>query len=531
MCIRQNDREQVCIRQHNREKSVYKTKSCTLDPFPTWLLKKCVKKLLPAITNLINLSLKNSEVPTKFKKALVSPLLKKVSLDHELLNNYRPVSNLSFISKLLEKVVADRLRSHMDANGLNEIFQSAYKKKHSTETALIRVQNDILCALDSQNAVALILLDLSAAFDTIDHALLLHTLSSNIGVKGSALDWIKSYLTDRSQCVYISDRRSPSHKLAYGVPQGSVLGPILFTIYTQSLGNILKAHEINYHLYADDTQLYLAFKPSSPESADAARQQLEHCISDIRTWMRQNKLKLNDSKTELVVFHQRHLKETILPFFNVGENAIYTTSHARNIGVILDSTMTMEAHIKSITQQAFYHIRNIGRIRPLLTTPAAETLVHAFVSSKLDFCNSLLYGVPNKLIKRLQSVQNTAARVVSLTKKSDHITPVLRNLHWLPVSQRIIYKVLLLTYKALNNLAPVYIEELISPYQPGRSLRSSHQCLLRVPTVRTVSYGERAFSHAAPRLWNSLPITLRNCSSLELFKKHLKTHLFLQSYM
>mgnify|MGYP000509554728 CR=1 FL=1 len=173
------------------------------------------------------------------KEALISPLLKKSSLE-PIFKNFRPVSNLSFVSKLVEKVVASQLKKHMMENNLLQKYQSAYRPGHSTETALMKVQNDILCAVDKQRVVLLVLLDLSAAFDTVDHCILLKRLSSSIGISGTALSWLTSYLQKRTQCVVINGVTSANSEMKYGVPQGSVLGPLLFTIYTKPLARILE---------------------------------------------------------------------------------------------------------------------------------------------------------------------------------------------------------------------------------------------------------------------------------------------------
>ena len=243
-----------------------------------------------------------------------------------------------------------------------------------------------------------------------------------------------------------------------------------------------------------------------------------------------NKLKLNREKTELLVLSARHRPRLLIESVQVANEQILPSVSARNIGVIFDQDMFLEQHVADICKVCFYHLRNIARIRDYLSLPDTETLVHAFITTKLDSCNSLLVGLPKSLLDRLQSVQNSAARLITRSKKYEHITPVMKQLHWLPVSFRITYKILLITYKALNGLAPGYIRDLLHVYRPARQLRSSARNLLSVPTIKLATYGQRSFSHAAPMLWNSLPDSLRHCATLSSFKLNIKTYLFKQAY-
>ena len=233
--------------------------SCHLDPIPTSILHQ-LSCLVQVITNIVNQSLTAGHFSSQLKSAIVKPLLKKSTLDPEIFKNYRPVSNLSFISKVIEKVIANQLLKHMEENCLLEKMQSAYRSGHSTETALLRVQNDILKAVDGKKkkVVFLVLLDLSAAFDTVDHAILLSFLENYVGLSGSVLSMLESYLQGRTQCFSINNILSDLSELVYGVPQGSVLGPTIFCTYTIPLGAIPRKHNMQYHLYTDDTQLYCA---------------------------------------------------------------------------------------------------------------------------------------------------------------------------------------------------------------------------------------------------------------------------------
>ena len=394
--------------------------SCSLDSIPTSLLRDILSSIATTIADLVNSSLTSGKFPSELKSAIVKPLLKKPSADPEILKNYRPVSNLSFISKIIEKVVAARLLDHMMDNGLMDQYQSAYRKGHSTETALVRVHNDILRAVDKGLGVCLILLDLSAAFDTVDHTILLTFLKEHIGLDGQALDLLKSYLTGRTQCVSVDGVLSELSELAYGVPQGSVLGPIEFCIYTIPLSAILNHYKINYHIYADDTQIYCSFEI---DSLDEVLNSISDCISDIRSWMITNKLKINDDKTEFLLITSPHKTITRPIKISIGQEVILPSSSCKSLGVMFDKHLQMSTQVKSICQSTHFHIRNIREIRHLLPSSAAAQLVHSLVTSRLDYCNALLHRLPDCRITPLQRVQNIAARVVSLCSRQDDIDP------------------------------------------------------------------------------------------------------------
>ena len=274
---------------------------------------------------------------------------------------------------------------------------------------------------------------------------------------------------------------------------------------------------MNFHFYADDCQVYFSF--DSVSSATITR--IEACLQDIASWMSLNKLKLNGDKTELLVIGSRNLSASQLSSFKAIDGSVIRPSHfARNIGVIFENKLNMERQVSAICKSAFFHIRNISRIRKILSVSSAKALVHAFVTCRLDNCNSLLYGLPKHLVHRLQLAQNCAARLILCGRKHDHITPLLKELRLLPVEQRIIFKILMLTFKALNNLCPSYIRDLLETYRPTRILRSSSRNLLVIP------YGDHAFSVFAPKLWDDIPDIIKCSVDLNAFKRNLKTYLF-----
>ena len=234
--------------------------------------------------SIVNASLQSSTMPANMKSALVHPLLKKLGLPL-IKKNYRPVSNLSYISKVIEWAVCNQLTRYVETTGKLEECQSAYRDGHSTETALLKVKTDFLNIIDDKGVMCLVLLDLSAAFDTVTHDILLNRLKHCFGVTGIVLDWIRSYLTQQEQSVVIGDEKSPPITLKQGVPQGSVLGPVLFTLYMSPLGDLCQAHGLTFHGYADDSQNYLFFQPSVKGSREQCIEVLNNCLQNIRVWM------------------------------------------------------------------------------------------------------------------------------------------------------------------------------------------------------------------------------------------------------
>ena len=389
---------------------------------------------------------------------------------------------------------------------------------HSTETALLKVTNDLLLTADRGESAILILLDLSAAFDTVDHDILIDRLKTWVGIKDTALSWFHSYLLERTLAVTIGNHTSSTAQITCGVPQGSVLGPNLFSIYMLPLGHIIQQHNVSFHCYADDTQIYLPLRPHDSRSLAAVLD----CLNDINCWMAQNFLQLNKSKSEIILFSPPNT-DTSLITNSLGPLSSNIKPAARNLGVIFDLDLTFDKHIKTVVQSCYLQLRTISKIKPILSHSDLEKVIHAFIFSRLDYCNSLLAGINQKSLSRLQLVQNAAARLLTGFNRRHHITPVLASLHWLPVRFRIDFKILLITFKARLGLAPSYVTEMLTPYEPVRSLRSSGGGLLAVPKSRLKSKGDQAFSVIAPRLWNDLPEEIRLAESVTFFKSLLKT--------
>ena len=404
------------------------------------------------------------------------------------------------------------------------MFQSAYRRDHSTETAVLSVMNSLLLESDQHKVSLMALLDLSAAFDTLDHSVLLLRLEKTFGIGGTVLQWFSSYVRDRSQCVLIDNERSLPSSLMYGVPQGSVLGPVLFTLYSQSLSDVISEHNCQYHKYADDTEVAAS---AAPHDFSNVVDQIQNCVQNVSSWMDSNKLKLNPDKTEIIAIGVPScLRRVGDCSIDLDGSIVNFQSCVKYLGVTLDNTLSMKDHISSVCRASFLELRRIASIQHFLSRDAVHRLVIATVISRIDYCNSTFIGITEEQILRLQRIQNAAARLILRRRKRDHVTPLLRELHWLPVRARIEYKVAVLAFRHFEGSLAPCLSATLNIRTPARSLRSAQANQLTIPRHTLQTAGARAFSVAAPKIWNSLPICLKQTSSLSAFKSNLKTHLF-----
>ena len=364
----------------------------------------------------------------------------------------------------------------------------------------------------------------------MDHQLLLNDFY-NSGARDVALNLLKSYISEREQRVVVGETQSEPTFLHCGVPQGTVLGPLLFTVYTSSFVNVLVAHGVDYHFYADDSQLYIQI-----DNIPDAKERLTLLMSDIKIWMARRRLKLNEGKTEIIIV-RGNLRNDLRADFGMlhfDNTQLVPCECAKNLGIVLDSTLSFRPHIDSVVKTCNFHIRNLYMIRNFINRDNLLSLVHSLIVSKRDYCNSLLVGLPKVTLKKIQSILNRAARLIYSLPPQVPTIPFLMKLHWLPVKARVEFKICLITFRALKFNQPLYMRELLSlaPVEAVMSLRSSddpyHLCEPRA--VGESNFANRSFSYVAPRLYTKLPLSLKQIESVDTFKKPLKSFFFSWAY-
>ena len=506
-------------------------KQSICDALPTRFLKECSDLLVPFISFLFNKSLSLGLVPERWKVSRVTPLLKKGKRNADELSHYRPISNLPVLSKLLERLVTRQFLAHLRAFDLLPAFQSAYREHHSPTTTLLKITTDIFTANDKGEVTLLSSLDLASAFDVVDHPVLLQRLTSSFGVRDTVHEWFSSFLTNRHQFVSYRGVSSSTSTTSCGVPQGSVLGPILFLLFTKDIIPLVLSHGLRVHVFADDIYIYGSC-PTNSTTALVAN--ISACMETLQQWLTSNRLVLNTSKTKFMwCATTQRLRSVSQSPLSICGHLFQPVSSMRCLGVVLDPTISFSVHINNVGAMCFNILRNIRSIRRSVTRRALSFLVSALVFSRLEYCAPILCGLSEQNASRLESVINASARVLLFLPRSAPTSTHLRSLDWLPARARLQLHTAITVFKCLHELAPPYLADMFTRLSdlPGRpSLRSSATTSLLMPRTRLSSTAKRSFPPAAARIWNNLPPSVTVKSSLESFKSAARQHFMQQCF-
>ena len=506
-------------------------KSCELDAISSKIIGCNLTEFLDTLVLICNKSLSEGYFSTTWNNAIVRPLIKNINKGTEL-KNYRPVSNLSFLSKLVERVGMKQILWHCDLNGLMPYHQSAYRKFHSSETLLIRLINDLLWAFENSELIPQILLDLSATFDTVPHDQLINVLIErfHIDPDGKVMQWIKSYLQPRTFKVCVDKSYSEEKSLSFSVPQGSCNGPLYFVLFCSTITDVI-SENIQMFAFADDHETH---KPCKPIALNNTLEQLSNCIARIKTWMDENRLKMKPDKTEFIVFGSRKSlpKCNNTTSIEIIDQTISRSSTVRYLGAFLDQNLTLDMHFNCKCQIAKWNLIKIKRIRKFLTPETTKIIIHALVLLHLDYANGILYGTSQTNINKFQRIQNMASKTILCKNRRDSVTSCLIELHWLPIQARLDFKILLMVYKCLNQQARPYLSELLDLIRTAdakKNITTKNYLKyeqLEIPRVQKKTFASRSFSVIGPSLWNNIPENIRKCQNVDEFKTSLKTLLF-----
>ena len=379
-------------------------------------------------------------------------------------------------------------------------------------------------SLDIASSVVLSFLDFSAAFDTVDHNTLINRLEHSFGISGKALQLLISYLSHRSFVVKIGNTTSERQSLEFGVPQGSILGPLFYSLYTKDLEKIANKHGINIHIYADDVVLYTKF-----ENLD----KFQKCHEDFLKWTQSNFLKLNKSKTQLLYISRKNSKILKPIQIRLMGEEVAVQNNAKYLGVWIDENLSMTTQVNKVCSQGYFAIKNLWKISSKLNNKQLKTqLIHTCILSKLNYCSSLYSFTSKQNQKKLDRLLKSGVRFINNITgiaRRDPITPLVKELHFLPIKYRSWFKINLIVYKCFNGLAPMYLNHLLIP-RAGQSLRITRRAndityLCSHPLER-LHYKNQCFRYVSPGLWNCLSQVIRESSNIEIFKSKLKTHYY-----
>jgi hypothetical protein len=502
------------------------SKSVGCDGVSLSLLRLCLEPILPLLEHIFNFSLQTGVFPDIWKAAHIKPIPKVKNCTQP--QDYRPISILCALSKVFEKLVYGQVLGYLDEHSILNHVQSGFRSHHSTITALINVTDDVKKAMDDRLSTLMVLLDFSKAFDCVHHRLLLAKLKS-MGFSNSVLEFFGSYLCNRSQRVFVSDNlKSEWGIIKSGVPQGSVLGPLLFALYINDLPEAIKG--CSCHMYADDVDLYLHFKDKEVEPAVS---HMNKCIENAVNFTSSHNLNINAGKTQPIIFGARRIVKRLnaADISKVVVNSIPVPycEIVNNLGVSMDQTLSWNAQITKIARKALSSLIQIRRCSVQLPINIKKLVVQSLIFPQIEYGSILMSGISKQLSVKLQRIQNACIRFIYNVKRDVHITPYYRSNNLLKCREKRELYLAVTIYKIMKNKKPVYLYNRFKYVSEvnQRSTRLNLKCL-HVPKYRTDMYGS-SFTIKAASIWNHFKIYDYCTLSDSVFKKRI-TELLLKNY-
>ena len=493
-------------------KKIDEKKATGLDKIPNKLLKMAASIVAPSLTDVFTKSILTGIYPTEWKLARVTPIFKKGSKSD--INNYRPISVIPVVSKVLEKLVYDQRYHYLNDNKLLSSCQSGFRSLHSTITALLEATNSWSVNIDNGFLNGVVFIDLKKAFDTIDHEIILRKMSY-FGADQETITWFQSYLSNRTQRCNVNGRLSTPRTITCGVPQGSILGPLLFLKYINDLPNCLR--EASPRMFANDTNITLTAKTLTELKLASTPE-----LSNLNCWLRANRLSLNVAKTELMIIGSRQRLNTQCDEVDIriDHEMIKRVDRTKSLGLTIDDRLSWSNHVDEICRKVSSAIGALKRIRHFISANTALQIYNALILPHFDYCSPVWDCLSGQSSDKLQKLQNRAARVITKLPFDTSSNLLLDSLKWEKLSLRSKKQKALIMYKTIHDLAPEYLQRLFSQRDAEYNLRNL-EGKVTLPKPNT-NYLKRSFCYSGACLWNNLPQYLRNADSLGQFKRTIK---------
>jgi len=488
--------------------------SAGCDDIAPKVIRSSIHAFSKPLTHILNLSISTGVVPKEMKTARVTPIFK--SGDKELLSNYRPVSVLPCFSKILEKIVKKRLTAFIDNHQMLHPHQFGFRAGHSTSHALITLVNELTSALDKGNSCLGVFLDLSKAFDTVDHDILLQKLEK-YGIRGIPLQWMRSYLNERSQCVKVLNVQSSFQQIVCGVPQGSVLGPLLFLLYVNDISDVCK--DLCYVLFADDTNLFMSGK-----NLDVLYRSMNLSLDKVVLWLNSNKLSLNVKKTHYVLFTTKKRKDIPVNSLKLNGVEIERVEKTKFLGVVIDERLNWSFHINYIKKKISKNIGIIYKARNYFNDSTLLTLYYTFIFPYLCYCIEVWGSASIVQINSLLKLQKRVCRLMTHSNPREHALPLFKNLSILTVQDIHSFSIAVFVFKFCHDLLPSVFTNLFSTNSEFNSFITRYCDDFSVPLCHT-AIAQKAMKFKGVISWNNLPYSIKCQQSFHSFKKKLKSHL------